>query len=357
MNRNVYIQGLRGVLSSLVFIYHVILSGLPTFGGPFSVFNQFVLSFEFAVEIFFGVSGIVIFYAYRKAKTIPSFVIDRASRILPILWITVLIIYGLSRFDPRHALDVSGLQLLGNLFALPPLVPMPLIHPGAWSICYEFAFYCFFVIFGLLSGVINKRVALVITAVLGVIFVSTHLRTFPFLLGLLVAYAVEKRHAWLVNFKFAGVALFGAMLCLYFGKQLQGHYYISLLDTLADPLPALLFVTSCVLTFVGLAGTFFGQGLFCRILATPLMQWLGALSFSLYMWQGVTLAIVKRGMYMSGIVQFSGPFAQLAFFALAFPITLAISRVSQIYLEGAATRMLRDFAHRKLLPRAASSAV
>jgi peptidoglycan/LPS O-acetylase OafA/YrhL len=338
MNRNIYIQGLRGALALSLFFYHVANSGLPTWGGDgWAVFNHLLLSFEFGVELFFGVSGIVIVFAFRKSPSISHFLIDRISRIYPVLWVTVIVIFVLSGFDARHRSDAGPAVLLGNLLALPPLLPIKLIHPAAWTISYEFLFYLFFVVFGLLMLRLSKQMALAIVLLAGTAFICFHLRAVPFLIGMAVAYAAERKWSWLVNFKYAGFAVLGALLCWYAGTQAVGHYYAALPDLLAS-----------ALTFMGLAGVFFGHGLFCRVLAGRAFQWLGGLSFSLYMWQAITMAVIKKAMYMSGVATIAGPWSQLLFLLLALPPTLMVSRLSQIWLEGHATRFIRTRASRKV---------
>jgi peptidoglycan/LPS O-acetylase OafA/YrhL len=350
MNRNIYVQGLRGALALSLFFYHVANSGLPTWGGEvYRFFNQIVLSFEFGVELFFGVSGIVIVFAFRKSPTISHFLVDRISRIYPVLWVTVIIIFALSGFDPRHRSDAGPAVLLGNLLALPPLLPIKLIHPAAWTISYEFLFYLFFVVFGLLLPRLGKKVALTVVLLVGVAFICFHLRATPFLIGMAVAYAAERRWAWLVNFKYAGLAVLGALLCWYAGTQVIGFYYVRWSDLLVGNGVALLFYgLASGLTFMGLAGVYFGQGLFCRVLAGAWFQWLGGLSFSLYMWQAIMMAVIKKAMYISGVVDLVGSASQLLFLLLALPPTLMISRLSQIYLEGHATRYIRSRASRKM---------
>lgn len=348
MNRNIYIQGLRGALALSLFFYHVAHSGLPCWGGDiYAAVNRLLLSFEFGVELFFAVSGIVIVFAFRKSPTITHFLVDRISRIYPVLWVTVIIIFALSGFDERHRSDAGLATLLGNLVALPPLLPIKLIHPAAWTISYEFLFYLFFVVFGLLIQRVSQRLALALVLIAGVAFVSFHLRATSFLIGMAVAYAVERKWAWLMNFKYAGLAVLGALLSWHAGTQAVGHYYSALPDFLSDSAALPLFLLASAFTFMALAGVFFGRGLFCRMLASPLFQWLGGLSFSLYMWQAIVMAIIKKAMYMSGVVALAGSWSQLLFLVLALPPALVVSRLSQIYLEGHVTRYLRNRASRK----------
>lgn len=350
MNRNLYIQGLRGALAMAVFFYHVVNSKLPTFTDlpGYAVLDALLHSFEFGVEIFFGVSGIVIVFAFRKSKTVSHFLIDRISRIYPVLWVTVLCIFLLSMLDRSRQIEAGPLVLVGNLLALPPLVPIKLIHPAAWTISYEFLFYTLFVIFGLLALRVGKRAALYLVLAAGAAFIFLHLRAMPFFIGMAVAYVAGKKDSPLARFKFSGLAIFGSMLCWHLGNLAQGSQYATLPELLVSPLATLLYLGGGVLAFFGLLGVYSGHGLFCRLMVTPVFQWLGGLSFSLYMWQAITMAIIKKGMYVSGLVEAVGPLSQLLFLLLALPPTLVISRLSQVYLEGHATRWMRGYANRKM---------
>jgi peptidoglycan/LPS O-acetylase OafA/YrhL len=346
MNRNLYIQGLRGALSLALFFYHVANSGLPTFDGAWAGWlDTWLRSFEYGVEIFFGVSGIVIVFAFRKSKAVSHFLIDRASRIYPVLWVTVLCIFVLSGFDSRHRIDAGPLVLLGNLFALPPLVPIKLIHPAAWTISYEFLFYMFFVLFGVAAARAGKKLALALVLALGVLFIFYHIRALSFLIGMAVAYIADRKE---LRVRYAGLAVFGAMLCWHQGMTVLGSQYDTVMQVAADPLAAAWFGAGAVLAFIGLLGVFGGHGLFCRLLVTPVFQWLGALSFSLYMWQAIVMAVVKKSLYLSGAVAAVGPWSQLLFLLVALPPTLVVSRLSQIYLEGHATRWVRAYANKRV---------
>jgi peptidoglycan/LPS O-acetylase OafA/YrhL len=204
------------------------------------------------------------------------------------------------------------------------------------------------VIFGLLALRVGKRAALYLVLAAGAAFIFLHLRAMPFFIGMAVAYVAGKKDSPLARFKFSGLAIFGSMLCWHLGNLALGSQYATLPELLVSPLATVLYVGGGVLAFFGLLGVYSGHGLFCRLMVTPVFQWLGGLSFSLYMWQAITMAIIKKGMYVSGLVETVGPLSQLLFLLLALPPTLVISRLSQVYLESHATRWMRGYANRKM---------
>jgi exopolysaccharide production protein ExoZ len=91
-----------------------------------------------------------------------------------------------------------------------------------------------------------------------------------------------------------------------------------------------------------IAGIARGRGLFCSFLRNPPMQWLGTISYSLYLWHLIVLGVIKFGMAQSGLTSWAGGGAQVVLLILALPISLAVANISQILLEQHLTRWLRQ---------------
>jgi peptidoglycan/LPS O-acetylase OafA/YrhL len=358
MDRNLYIHGLRGALALSLFLFHAFNSKLPSFqDDTFLAFKFVFLSLEYGVEIFFAVSGLVIVFAFQKTQYLSKFLVDRASRIFPVLWFTVLTIYILSGVDQGLKWDVPLLTLLGNLFALPPLIPMRLLHPVAWTISYEFFFYTFFIAFGLIRTRLNKGASISILAVLAGVFIFSHLRAMPFVVGVVVALALQRNPKFMENFKFPGLAIFGAMFCWYLGANILGEAYGHVDQMIKYPAASALFLLGTCASMLGLAGVYAGNGFFSKVLASRVFQWLGTISFSFYLWQTITMVAVKKAMYMGGAVELAGPWSQLIYLALSLPLTLMVSKISQVYLEKKATIFLRQYAAQRLFGGATAAAV
>jgi peptidoglycan/LPS O-acetylase OafA/YrhL len=137
---NAPVHGARGLFALMVFVYHVVHSGLPGLLGADSLFDRYFLhSFQFGVELFFGISGFVILGALRRSPSMRSFVWDRFTRIYPLLWLTLIAI--------TIAAVVGGLwqpplvDWLLNFLAPPPFFPLAMVNPAAWSLGYEITFY------------------------------------------------------------------------------------------------------------------------------------------------------------------------------------------------------------------------
>ena len=108
------------------------------------------------------------------------------------------------------------------------------------------------------------------------------------------------------------------------------------------------------------AGLMSGRGLLCTLLRTRPLQWLGAISYSLYLWHPIVMSIVKHAMIVSGSVARFGPDAQLAFLLIGAPPSLFCAWISQQMLERRLTTVFRGLLEgksRAVPPMAAGGAV
>ena len=93
---------------------------------------------------------------------------------------------------------------------------------------------------------------------------------------------------------------------------------------------------------LSLNGIASGRGWFAaRFLQSRAMIWLGTVSYSLYLWHPVVLAIIKAAMREVGLPGMLGDWSQLVFFCIAAPISLLLAHLSQVWLERRLTERLR----------------
>ena len=165
---NPAVQGARGLLSMFVFFFHIIRAEVPTFdfvnAGPISAGLQ---TFEYGVDLFFCISGFVILGSLHRAPNARTFLVDRAVRIYPVLWpaIAVSLTWGLlfrHRDFALHSVEDILWSIPANLMALSGILNIFLIHPVAWSLSYEMAFYTFCAIAWLLHCKLGTRRAALI---------------------------------------------------------------------------------------------------------------------------------------------------------------------------------------------------
>jgi peptidoglycan/LPS O-acetylase OafA/YrhL len=349
---NLTIHGARGLFASAVFVFHIVNSGLATWPILASPPAQlFLRPLEYGVELFFGISGFVICGTLRRARSPAAFLEDRAIRIYPVLWVTVLVITALGLITNLHDFeDVNRASLVwripANMAALPGIFPIDPIHPAAWSLGYEAAFY----ILCAVGWALRMRYGLRGTwpvVVLAMLMLCFYPRGLLFLAGVLVAegFLDHPRFATLVRYPFLWVMIF--LLLWHEIQVLSDPIHIALTNTLqwAEdgrlPLGVLAFVAA---TF-GFAGIARGHGPFGSMLRTPLFQYLGTISYSFYLWHPLVMSSVKTVMKVSGLATASGEGAQFMFLILTLPPSIAIAHVSQRILERNAGLWLRRRMH------------
>lgn len=344
---NPHVHGARGLFSAMVFVYHVYNSGLPTL--PFvagSLFERVALdSMKFGVELFFGISGLVILGALERARSPLAFIWDRIARILPTLWMALLAI-TLMYLAAGRALPSLGLWL-ANFAAPPPFFDILLLHPAAWSLGYEFTFYwlCAMTMVMRRAGVSNW---LWLSCTLGALLILFYPRAILIAAGVMIA-AELPRPRWVDGLARHPIVLLAIFLIAWRVLDMAAGNRIRLMSPLyADlglwwSLMPFMFLTGIV-GGTALLGVERGHGALGRLLRTAPMQWLGTISYSFYLWHPICMAAVKFALVGSGGVAALGIWSQLALFLLALPPSLLVSHWSQRLLEDRATRWLRMLA-------------
>ena len=88
--RNVELDAVRGIAVLMVVLHHF----LQIFSLPANLnwFSQFFINFgQYGVELFFIVSGFVIFSSYPEIRSIKNFILQRVTRLIPALGLAISI--------------------------------------------------------------------------------------------------------------------------------------------------------------------------------------------------------------------------------------------------------------------------
>jgi len=166
-NRIDSLQWLRAIAAFWVLFTHVFQRlGLQPFGYTFSG--------QWGVDIFFVLSGFIIFYTTKEGSSWRCFAKKRIFRIFP-LYLTCLIAYFLF-YHSTEGLELTPLEWLQNILMMPfsdAIGYHSLVVGQAWSTCYELYFYALLGILLLLK--IRKNLLLSILIMLMVVgFILAH---------------------------------------------------------------------------------------------------------------------------------------------------------------------------------------
>lgn len=349
---NASINGLRGFCVALVFMFHVVNSGLVPAASRDSWWQPelfyFFTTFRYGVEIFFMISGYVIVLSLRRHATIGAFFRDRALRIFPV-WIPVLMsiciagpVLGYPIFRGINVLDWLGI-VAANALLLPPLLPFPEAHTASWSLSYEWLFYIVAAL-----GLVLARPTLPqpyarwmwLLAVVAVL--SCFPRAFFFLPGVLIALSpVAAQRAS----RLPGLSLLSLLVFLLAWRSVNIWDVTFNADTalwaLFTQIDGLALVVSLIAATHFFACVVAESGGPLRLLRSRVLQQLGTISYSFYLWHPLVMFAVKKLLLIALPGAERGWTITLCFMLLSALVSWVLSYLSWRLFEVALARWLK----------------
>ena len=156
-----YLDGLRGVAIFLVIFYHAFSRwhSIVPYGDELRYFPLFHYG-RFGVQLFFMISGFVIFMSLERSKNFPEFMIRRWIRLFPAMLICSLIIYSTTSFFYERPAGIPEFSaLLPGLTFIEPYwwqlilgSPVGELEGAFWSLYVEIKLYLVAGIFYFLIG-------------------------------------------------------------------------------------------------------------------------------------------------------------------------------------------------------------
>jgi peptidoglycan/LPS O-acetylase OafA/YrhL len=303
MKRIPALDGLRALSILCVLSAHM----LPL--GP-KLLNFNYSAGAMGMSLFFALSGYLITSNLIVGQGVYIFLVRRLTRILPLAYLYLALIFLLFSFDPK--------SLFGNLLFIENYIHAYLNPWNAhfWSLCVEVHFY---LAIGLLVALFGKRATwIVLPACLAVtalrisngalIDIRTHLRVDEILAGGSVALLF---HHGLLKYRFSNWSL-AAVILFWFAASSEA----------AGPLQYLRPYSSAALLAVA---TGLRPGAALRVLESPPARYVAEISYALYVFHPAT----THGWMNEGSVFDRYVLKR----PLSFTLTLVLAHVSTFYWE------------------------
>jgi peptidoglycan/LPS O-acetylase OafA/YrhL len=354
------LTGLRGVAALWVFLLHAyILAGAPnSLWAPVAWLAKMGWM---GVDIFFSLSAFLLSIpfarAWREQSAAPSqksYFIKRAARIFPAYYLQCLVLAiifyaGISKavflYEPTA---LSGLLHAGLLFNLLPSIPA-LVQPW-WTLPVEFGFYLLLPWLAkcltdqrwgyLLIGIVISLLYRYVLLHAGFsrpeeIYWGEHLpgRLFQFLIGMLVAFFWVKCKAqnrlpsatmrtWGMPILLAGLVALPAFGWLVSDFPFNG-------GPTTHPVLQFghLFASLLIAGILMLLAS--GDSVVARCLSVSPLQWLGKISYGVYLWHYPVMLVLRET--MGGNDQVKENF--LAYFFYSFAVSITLAFLSWHWLE------------------------
>lgn len=317
--RLVELDALRGLAALAVVLFHMTTryeidfghTSAPLFSVPWG---------PFGVQLFFALSGFVIFMTLERTTRPMDFIVSRASRLYPAYWAAILLTTAVVWAGGMTALQVPAGVVAANFTMVQKFALLPDVDGVYWTLAVELSFYI--VMFALWSLGLLRRIEWVLVGWIGLKWLWWLVPDLSWRLGLLL----------IQNY----IPFFAIGICAYriYARQRR------LVEV--APIIAFALVTTCVLDgpaylAVGLLATAvflgFANGRLGWLGARPL-AWLGGVSYTLYLLhENIGFTIINR-------LEGAGLNANLAILA-AIAVSLLLAWGVTTLVEQPAMRLIR----------------
>lgn len=333
--RIVKLDALRGVAALVVVLQHsmeqVITRG--AFNGPFeSVLELFFktgMNFgRFGVAMFFLISGFVIPFSFRARRPLLGFAISRFFRLYPAYWASLAVALGMIALTSRPMPDSMTIWINVSMFQ--KFVGTPDVVGAYWTLAIELMFYILCAVLFWMGRLTNPKmlfalILLLLASSLGMGMLSTwrgsHLpSSVPLHLAMMLMGTLMRR-GWFEEDRLARRIVMPLLLMLIATIPIVRwtSYPEPGTDVFIQPFAFTMGYYVAIALFVWTILKDFRVG--------PRMTWLGAISYSVYVFHGSVLDLLTT--YVPPV---SGLSATL-FLVLMLAFTLMLSWLVYILIE------------------------
>ena len=188
------LHGFRGIAALMVYLGHSVngyREHLCSGCSAAPVMEQFYFLGAYGVEVFFFLSGYVIFSASLKVDS-KNFISHRFWRIYPVFLLFTILFFVLNHFLQKWPEKDSLMALLANITFIDRFVDTKPLSPNAWSITFEVWYYI--MTFTLLRPLIVRKHYILSFLALGLwcYFIVKFPITLYYILGVLINIGLRK---------------------------------------------------------------------------------------------------------------------------------------------------------------------
>ena len=286
------LDALRGIAVLFVLLSHYTWAYDFHFGTLSSHTFSFPGAGAFGVELFFMISGFVIFLSLNNSKKIQDFVISRFSRLYPTYWLCLaLTLFVITVFPVPTVGQLSVGSILVNLTMVQGYLKVPHLDQVYWSLGIELVFYFWMAVIFAVKNKINLICFAWLLLAFAVNFIQGKL------IKILISLFVLKFTPFFVmgimfyQIKFRQQTAFTHCLLL-FATALV--FYNGYLDGIANPQYSLSYM-QFVLISVAISIFYYISYVPFPLLANPVLRFVGRISYPLYLLHNVIgYAIIYR---------------------------------------------------------------
>lgn len=332
--RLVELDALRGIAAILVMLFHYTTRYEQLYGHEVAPSVSLPWG-HYGVNLFFMVSGFVIFMTLHRVKRPLDFIVSRFSRLFPAFWAAIAVTFLLTHAFELPDKSVSAGIAAMNLFMIHGLFKIPHVDGVYWTLEVEIIFYGMALLLYLVGRLNSVHAALLALLVLRLTYflaekfagielswTMSHILILPYI-------------AWFV----CGIMIYRLVT---FPKESPRKDVLVLVAAIAQ-------LTIVENIIIGLLAACLSLTLLAAakgrlsVLANPILAWLGAISYTLYLLhENIGWGIIMH-------LERAGLSANLSI-SLAIGVALSLASGLTWLVERPGMNWLRGFYRRHTVP-------
>lgn len=318
------LDAIRGIAALMVVLFHYTIRYCQIYECSIEPAFSFPLG-KYGIQLFFIVSGFVIFLTLDKTVYAVDFIASRLSRLYPAYWAAVMLTFAVVYIFSLPGREVSIQSALINLTMIQKWLRVASVDGVYWTLAVELSFYL--VMFTLFITKQIKRINIVVIIWLSVMIGFKYME---------VNNIIQIHWAVKLLFLLDYGNLFIAGILFYKIMHKGGFSnYLLLMFTLAAEYYlhgklALLIVTGYFVVFL-----LFSKG-FLRILSVKPLIYLGTISYSLYLiHQNIGYVIIR-------ILDSNNMMNSISIIVVPLGVSVVIASLMQTYIEKPSLNIIRS---------------
>jgi peptidoglycan/LPS O-acetylase OafA/YrhL len=134
------LDAIRGLAALAVVCFHYFYNYNQVYGHENLIVGWSHVG-KFGVELFFMVSGFVIFWTLNRVDKPWDFIVSRFSRLYPAYWCAILITFLIVGYYGLPGKEVSSIDALINILMFQEYLKIPHVDGVYWTLTVELTFY------------------------------------------------------------------------------------------------------------------------------------------------------------------------------------------------------------------------
>lgn len=321
------IDALRGIAAILVLCYHFTVRFWEQFGHQDAFF--FNVSFgQYGVDLFFVISGFVIFLTLHRLNKTLAYIKNRFLRIFPLFCIVVLleIVVQLYITPPDMSKGLSHLEMLANFTLIHQFFYIPSINGVYWTLAFEMSFYFWVLLCFKIVPMRHRELTVFLWVLMsvGIMAVGDHLlqNGIPYRVQLVFSLSYSQLFA-------AGIVLYcsyqdklTSQRALMLAVFVAAHFYIH--GWIAG-----------LIAGISIVALYLASKNALRFLENRVALYLGSISYALYLVHQNIGHIVMKKVFLAG-------FGQLEAMSLAILTSILLASLLTYFVEKPLVNLLRQ---------------